>query len=377
MPEPTQVKALLDGITSSIATVVKEVKDLRAQTDEIDLRTKAGSHISNYSAPSPLVEKLKESEAFERLLHDRRGSAILTLSGKDAESVLQRKTTMTEVGQGFQTTGVMPIERDPGITAEARQQLTVRDALTARPTEASVIDYVKVSTPLSIASPAPEASTKAENQLQFTSASERIKVIATWIPASKQLLDDYGELANFLETSLGYYVSLEEELQLLAGDGTGENVHGLIPQASGFDTSLLTGSGNTNIDQIGAAIEQLTIAKEIAPSFAILHPRDWWQIRRLKDTLGRYLIGDPSQSGVRANLFDLLVIPTTSITQGTFLVGSGNPAAAEIRDRTEVMFEVSTSHASFFTQNLLACRAERRLALVVKRAASYVTGTFA
>jgi HK97 family phage major capsid protein len=276
MPEPTQVKALLDGITSSVATVVKDVKDLRAQTDEIDLRTKAGGHIANYTAPQPMVERLKEHEGFQRLLHERRGSAIITLSGKDAEQMLARKTVITASGLGYQSTGVLPIERDPGITAEARQQLTVRDALTARPTEAAVIDFVRVSTPLGLASPQVEASIKAENALSFTSASERLKTIATWIPASKQLLDDFGELAAFLETSLSYYVNLEEELQMLSGDNVGEDLHGLIPQASAFNTALLTGSGNTDIDQIGAAIQQLTTAKELNPTFVVMHPLNWW-----------------------------------------------------------------------------------------------------
>jgi HK97 family phage major capsid protein len=372
-----QVKTALDGIVSSVATLVQNQKTHQAQTDEIDLRTKAGGHIANYTATPAIVEMLKEHEGFQRLLHDRRGSAILTLTGKDALSMLQRKTVITASGQGYQSTGVLPIERDPGITAEARQQLTVRDALTSRPTEAAVIDFVKVSTPLGLASPQVEASTKAENALSFTSASERVRTIATWLPASKQILDDFGELGAFLETSLPYYVNLAEELQLLSGDATGENLHGLIPQAAAFNTALLTGSGNTAIDQIGAAVEQLTMSKEIAPTFAVLNPSDWWNIRRLKDTLGRYIIGDPqSSTALRASLFDLLVIPTTSIAQGTFLVGSGNPAACEIRDRMELQYEISTEFSDYWTRNLVACRAEKRLCLVTKRASSFVTGTF-
>jgi HK97 family phage major capsid protein len=376
MPEPTQVKALLDGITSSVATVVKDVRDLRAQTDEIDLRTKAGGHIANYTATPTMLEKLKESEAFQRLLSDRRGSAIITLSGADAEQMLARKTVITASGAGFPTTGVMQSDRDSGIVVEARQALTLRDMLTSRPTTAGMVDFVKVTTPLGLASPQVEASMKAENAVSFVSSSARVRTLATWIPASKQILDDFVELAAFLETSLSYYVNLEEELQMLSGDNTGENLNGLIPQSAAFNTALLTGSGNTDIDQIGAAVQQLTSAKEIAPSFVVLNPRDWWNIRRLKDTLGRYIVGDP-QTSARALLFDLNVVATTSIAAGTFLVGSGNPAAVEIRDRMELQFEVSTEYLDYFTRNLVACRAEKRLALVCKRPSSFITGSFA
>ena len=46
------------------------------------------------------------------------------------------------------------------------------------------------------------------------------------------------------------------------------------------------------------------------------------------------------------------------------------------RSPLELMVEISTEHASFFVQNLIAIRAEKRLALVVRRPASYVAGTF-
>jgi len=239
----------------------------------------------------------------------------------------------------------------------------------------AIVDFVRVQTPLSIASPVPEASTKPENQLQFQSLSEKIRTLATWIPASKQILDDMTELAGFIQSSMPYYVNLAEELQLLSGDGTGENLHGLIPQAAVFNPVGMP-SGHTMIDVIGAAIEAIEVAKELQPTFAVLNPADWWHMKLMKDTLGRYILGDP-QSVAPPRLFDLDVVCTTSIAKGAFLVGSGNPTASEIRDRMELTVEVSTEHMDFFVKNLVAIRAEKRLALVVKRPGSYVTGSFA
>ena len=43
----------------------------------------------------------------------------------------------------------------------------------------------------------------------------------------------------------------------------------------------------------------------------------------------------------------------------------------------ELTVEVSTEHMDFFVKNLVAIRAEKRLALVVKRPGSYITGSFA
>jgi HK97 family phage major capsid protein len=129
------------------------------------------------------------------------------------------------------------------------------------------------------------------------------------------------------------------------------------------------------LDVIGTAISQINASKEIDPTFIVMHTNDWWKIALTKDSFGRYILGDPS-SLTTPRVFGLDVVPTTSIAQGTFLVGSGSPVAAEIRDRMEMQVEISTEHSDYFTRNLVAVRAEKRLCLVTKRPNSFCTGTF-
>lgn len=358
---------------TTLETTTKAIAALQTQVDAIDAKL-AQDRIAQ-DPGTTLEDELKANESVQRLMKDRSGRATIKLTGKHAAELFERKTTITDTAVGVQTTGVLRIDRTPGITMEARQVLTVRDMLSARPTTFALIDFVKVNAPMVLASPQVEASVKFENAVTFTAVSEKVRTIATWIPASRQVLDDFAELRGFIDSSLPYYVNLEEEIQLLSGDGTGENLHGLILQATAFSTSLLSSSAGWNkIDIIGRAIQQITAAKEIAPEFVILHPTDWWGMRLQKDSYGRYILGDP-QSFVRPNLFGLTVVPTTSIASGTFLVGNGQSIASEIRDRMDMVVEISTEHDTFFTKNLIAIRAEKRLALVVKRAASYLTGS--
>ena len=186
-----------------------------------------------------------------------------------------------------------------------------------------------------------------------------------------------ADLASFLQNSLKYYVDAAEEQQMLSGDGTAENLHGILPQASAFNASSLVPSKGWNfIDIVGRAVEQITAAKELQPTFVALHPNDWWSMRLQKDSLGRYILGDPQQPSPTMNLFGLDVVATTNIAPFTFLIGSGNSAAIEIRDRLELVFEISTEHLDYFAKNLVACRAEKRLALIVRRPGSFLTGTF-
>ncbi len=156
-----------------------------------------------------------------------------------------------------------------------------------------------------------------------------------------------------------------------------ENLNGILNQASSFNSALLppAAAGWQRIDVIAQAINQINLAKELDPSFVVLNVQDYWKLRLTKNTLGSYILGSPNLPG-DVTIFGLTPIATTSISPGVFLVGSGNPAAASVRNRQEAVIEISDSHASFFTSNLLALRGERRLAMLTLRPGSFVTGSF-
>lgn len=351
---------------------------IQTQVDAID--KKLSERMTGGTAPEDSVEKaMQESESLQRLKRDKRGTAVLQLK---AGLPLQRKTTITETATGgglsavgTATTGVLPIDRSPGIVLEARYALRLRNVLPARPTTAAVIDFVKVSTPPSIASPVAEASTKPENAAAFTSVSEKVRTLATWIPATRQVLDDFGELRGYIDGALAYAVNKDEEIEMLSGDGSGEHLHGIIPQATSFDTGLL-GTSYQRLDIVANAIGQIAAAAETDPTFILLNTGDWWKLRLTKDSYGRYILGDPQGGATNPNIWGLDVVPSNAIAAGTFVVGSGSPAAIEIRDRMDVTVEISTEHSDYFTKNMVAIRAEKRVALIVKRPASFVTGTF-
>ncbi len=380
-----QLKGIQTEIVSKIADLKRttgaetaelktQVLALQKQADALDVAI-SERHVGGGGpfGGKTLEAVVKENDGIERLMRDKKGACVLTIPN----AMLERKTAVTAAAAGFQTTGVLQIDRIPGITTEGRQELLIRDALAQRPTVLGYCDFIKVSSPLVVASPQQgEGHTKLENAVTFTSASEKVKTIATTIPASRQILDDWGELLGFLQTGLAYYVDLAEEQQLLTGNGLGENLNGLVTQATAFDTTLLPAAGTYNrIDIIGRAIEQIMIAKELKPTFIVMNPADWWSIRLTKDSFGRYILGDPMGPVTQEQLFGLTPIVTTSITSGTFLLGSGRPEASEIRLRLDTVVELATQHGTQFTENMVTLRAERREALVVKRAGSYIFGS--
>ena len=111
-----EVKSALDALRAGIAAAApaSTVAKLQAQLDAVDIKM-AGRIIADSQAPS-LVEQLRSNEDVSRLIRDKKGTAIINLDAKTTSTILQTKTTLTETGQGFQSTGVLQIDRTPGIT---------------------------------------------------------------------------------------------------------------------------------------------------------------------------------------------------------------------------------------------------------------------
>ena len=208
--------------------------------------------------------------------------------------------------------------------------------------------------------------------LAFELVETAARVIAHWVPASRQVLSDHARLRSIIDGELLAGLALKEESQLLAGDGTGQNLLGLIPQATAYSAPFTIASA-TMIDTIGLALLQTALAT-YQPDGIVMNEADWWRIRLLKDGDGKYIMGPPA-ADVTPRLFGLDVVPTAAMTADKFMVGSFKRAAT-IYDRWLPRVEASNSHEDFFTRNMVAILAEQPLALGVKRPAALIYGDF-
>jgi len=320
--------------------------------------------LNSAGSPRDLAAELRENQSLRALMSTGSGTAVLKFNPGE----LLTRTTITSAG-----ISVAP-ERIPGITPEPRRRLRIQDLLTTAPTNSAIIEWIDVSSHTKTAAPVSEASAKPEAEISFTKHETKVRTIATWIPASKQILEDFVGLEAFLRSSLMYALEEEFEDQLLLGSGQGENLNGLLTQATPLDTSLL-GTNWTRIDVIGRAVQQLAMANEMQPNFIVMHPADFWQIALQKDSNGRYLVTDPQNASTLRSLFGLTVVESTAMAAGQFLLGTSDPRAAQIRMRQEATIEISTEHSDYFTRNMVAIRAEMRAALVVTRPGAFVKGS--
>lgn len=266
----------------------------------------------------------------------------------------------------------LPAYRD-AVNPMAQRRLVVRDLLPVVQISTGAVEYPKQTLRTNAADTVAEGALKPESAYGWTMETVTPKVIAHWVPASRQILDDAPQLRDIIDTELLYGLGLKEEEQLLNGSGTGENLEGLVTAATAYVAPFDPAGTETMLDTLALAILQNALADEPADGI-VIHPSDWMRMRLLKDADGKYLLGDPA-AAVAPVLFGLPVVATTAQTIDKFLVGNFRRAAT-LYDRWTPRVEISTEHADFFTRNLVAILAEQRLALAQKNAAALTFGDF-
>lgn len=258
------------------------------------------------------------------------------------------------------------------------QQATVADLLAQGTTNLSAVPYLQEDTLTNAAATVAEGALKPEVTWDWSQVSAPVKKIAVISKVSDELFSDVPTIESYVNMRLRYMVEITEDSQLLLGDGTGsnitgiENTAGIQTQAKGVDSAP---------DAIRKAMTKIQSIGFFAPDGVVLHPNDWEGVQLLKDGNGQYLAGGPfyapygnGQFVMYYRFWGLPVVVTTSQTQGTALVGAFKLGAMIFR-RTGLTIDSTNSNEDDFKKNLVALRAEERLALAVWRPKAFATVT--
>ncbi|EBX1459107.1 phage major capsid protein [Salmonella enterica subsp. enterica serovar Bareilly] len=269
--------------------------------------------------------------------------------------------------------GVVEPQRLPGIDTTPKQRLFIRDLIAPGRTSSPAIFWVQQTGFTNKSAVVAENTTKPYSNIAFATKITPVTTIAHMFKASKQILDDFAQLQSTVDAEMRYGLKYVEEQEILFGDGTGVHLHGIVPQASAFSAEFRVEQQN-GIDDLRLAMLQAQLARFPA-SGHVLHFIDWAKIELTKDTLGRYILANPS--GLTGpTLWGLPVVATEAAAfKGKFLTGAFN-AGAQIFDREDANVVISTENADDFEKNMISIRCEERLALAVKRPEAFIYGSF-
>lgn len=258
--------------------------------------------------------------------------------------------------------------RRPGIVPGAFRALRVADLLTGIPISSNAWDFTRELAFTNNAAETAEAAAKAETDLTFELQTVNIRTIAHWIKASNQILADAPAVAAYIDTRMRYGVEAREDLQLLVGDGTGQNISGMTIAAN--RTAFTPTSGDTALDSLNRAKYQL-IAADYQADGVIMNPADWGAIERLKTSTSEYVVGDPFGS-IIPRVWGLPVVLSNNMTSGSFQMADFATTYDHLQ-RSGTVIEMGFINDDF-TKNLVTIRGEKRSALATLRPASALFG---
>lgn len=363
--------ALRDEVSelrSRLDATMRRVGEKADEEERKGSRTREARSIAEALLRSAELKALRDSKVLE-MSQARVEMAPVEVATRDAarELLRLRATVTNAAGSGG---GVIWSDRlENLIVPMPERRVRLLDVITIGETDSDTVEFVRETTRTHAAAPTPYGTAAPEASYGYTKDSTSVKRIPHHVPATKGALMDSGQLKTLLETSLVKGLRLEAERQALVGDGTGENLRGIL-QTVGIGAQAL--GSDTRFDAVHKAITNVRINYEDEPSVIGMHPTDFESVVLEKDANGNYVHGRSAED-IRT-IWGLTPVVSTLFTPGNPLVGDYSQYVMWMR--TGISVAASDSHADFFLKGLVALLAEFRAAatLLQPKAFCQLTG---
>lgn len=355
------MKAQIETQKGEIERVIEQVQKLEEKG--VKLRNQNPEKKS-------FIDFVKGNDKYQALSQKSQNCAEIEVSKSDMASMAETKVT---------SSGLVAPQYDPVIQGAPRQNLLIRDLIPTTPVTGQSFTYFKELLHTLGAGMVAEGAAKPTSNVTFEQVTDIVKKIAVWMPVTDEALDDVPQLYSYIQELLRYDLELKREGQLLKGDGTGNNLNGIMTQATVFDPDL-SKSTDTAIDTVRRAIYQARKQSKLAADAVVMSDLDWMNIELQKDGENRYLFAN-LQGLVTPVLWGRPIVASDSMdegdgstTGGEFLTGSFQQGA-RIYDRMGFTIKVGMINDDFI-KNQRAILVEERLGLAVRKKHAFVKGRF-
>ena len=355
------MKAQIETQKGEIERVIEQVQKLEEK----------GVKLRNQNTEKKsFIDFVKGNDKYQALSQKSQNCAEIEVSKSDMASMAKTKVT---------SSGLVAPQYDPVIQGAPRQNLLIRDLIPTTPVTGQSFTYFKELLHTLGAGMVAEGAAKPTSNVTFEQVTDIVKKIAVWMPVTDEALDDVPQLYSYIQELLRYDLELKREGQLLKGDGTGNNLNGIMTQATVFDPDLSKAT-DTAIDTVRRAIYQARKQSKLAADAVVMSDLDWMNIELQKDGENRYLFAN-LQGLVTPVLWGRPIVASDSMdegdgstTGGEFLTGSFQQGA-RIYDRMGFTIKVGMINDDFI-KNQRAILVEERLGLAVRKKHAFVKGRF-
>lgn len=325
----TNLAAAITEIGDKFKSTTSDLSSRLSELERRAAREPSGDYIAA-NDDLPLAAALLDSNDVQNLNRDFRGKAVVKLTGERAAITSAPATVGSNTSAG---TSLVPAHRVPGIVTPYERELRVRDVIGSARTTSNNVEYPRETGFDNKAAPVAEGNKKPQSDLEFELYNAPVRTIAHTFKISRQMLDDVPALAAYVGRRGTYGLKFVEEQQILFGDGTGQNIHGIVPQATAFSPTFAS-VNETAIDRILQAISQAEDA-EVPVNAVVLSKRDWRRLTGTKDLGGNYISDQAPFGLVDPRVWNLPIVATNAMPVGEFLAGAFGDGA-QIFDRLDV-----------------------------------------
>lgn len=313
---------------------------------------------------SPDYERLREAGSFESNAARINTDPIEVLSRDELHDLLRTRTTVDIPVAGSL---VVPDIRPEPVQIPVRQ-IRILDLITIGDTDSNTVEWVKQTVRGDVAGFVPFGTALPEADYEFTLVTNTVQRLGQFVPATKGMLADAGQLQTLLESQLQYGVRLGAENEVLQGNGATNHLQGILGTSGINVVTKGDGSHSTenDLDAIHRGITAVRLGIFDEPTGIAMHPTDIETINLLKDGQGRYIY--PPGEEIRS-IWGFPPVTTALMPVHTSVVAAWRWATLWLRAGVETA--MSDSHSDFFTRGLVAILAEMRAAFAVQQPAAF------
>lgn len=212
----------------------------------------------------------------------------------------------------------------------------------------------------------------------LTTETATVKQIAITTKVPNQFMADFPAFQSYIDERMPFMVDTETEAQILYGDGLGNNLKGIF-STTGIQTRPITlTDDSTKAASLKQGLTDIQVQGFFEPTGFAMHPYDWETASLLKDTSGRFLAGGPFYIPYTNGVFMEMntfwgkpVVVSAAVTYGKPVAGAWK-LGAQYFIREGMRLETTNSNEDDFRRNMIAIRAEHRLALAVYRPLAFI-----
>ena len=374
---PEEVIAKINGdVTEKLKGYVTndEVTALKSDLEAVKgLETKSAEYEKNIAKLEGKLEALTE-----KAHNDAKGNVKATTLGdlvvkgieSEVEAIKSGKTFTLDTKADTTITGdytgnIALSVLDTEVNKIARERILIQNEVSRGTTTSKFVTYIQQTTAPTSAFVL-EANEKNEGEAKYTEVSKEVKKVAGLIKISKEMLEDLPFMRSEINSDLITDVQEKIENGILNGTGVGVQLDGMYTVATAFTAGTFALSViDANIsDVIRVACAQVE-ANKFYPTHVILHPRDVAKMHLTKSTGGEYTYPVFYQNPLtgQSMVFNLVVISTTFMTEGNFLVGDLKRDFMKMREGINVQVGYVNDD---FKRNMVSILAEARLVNYIK-----------